>query len=119
MTKKVIFRHTGDVDKETKSFRMIMFRSRERNRNVFIGNSPVIVSDNEYKILKNGKHGKDIVLVTSRTRLSKPLEIDISKSKDKEKDKPKVKEKKKSKVKVKKKSKYKKRWYLWVVEDMV
>ena len=76
--KKIIYKLTGEIDKSTKQFPAILFRSRERNKNIIIGNSPVIVSNDEYKILKDGKHGKDIMLVKSIESLPKPLEIDIS-----------------------------------------
>jgi len=96
--KRVIYKRTGVVDKSTKSFPAIMFRSRERNRNVLIGNTPVEVSDNEYDILKAGRHGKDIVSVTAKTKLSEPMEVVIKgsekkHSKIKEKIKPKPKKK--------------------------
>jgi len=76
--KRVIYKKTGDVDKKTKSFPAILFRSRERNKNLLIGNAPVEVSDREYSVLKAGKHGKHIVAVTANTTLSKPMEHDIN-----------------------------------------
>ena len=50
--KRVIYRKTGDVDLTTKRIPILMFRSRERNRNIIIGNAPVEVTDSEYEKLK-------------------------------------------------------------------
>lgn len=98
--KKVIFKKTGEVNNETKSFPAILFRSNERGRKGFlIGNSPVEVSDTEYEFLKK-KHGSDIVLITKKTKLPKPMEVIIKGSEKKyKKIEPK---KKKSKSKKKK-----------------
>ena len=81
--KRVIYKKTGEVNKDTKYFPAILFRSRERNRNILIGNAPVEVSDDEYKILKEGKHGKDITLFTKNTKLPKPMEVVIKGSEKK------------------------------------
>ncbi len=78
--KKIIYKLTGEVDKSTKKFPALLFRSRERNRNILIGNSPVEVSNSEYEILKSGKHSKDIILVTKKMNLPKPMEIVMGKS---------------------------------------
>jgi len=94
--KRVIYKKTGIVDKLTKSFPAIMFRSRERNRNILIGNAPVEVTDTEYEKLKQSRHGKDIALVTAKTKLAEPMEIDINAPKEKVK-------KKKTPKKIKKK----------------
>lgn len=81
--KRIIYKLTGEVDKSTKQFPALLFRSRERNKNVIIGNSPVIVSDNEYKVLKESKNGKDIALVKDKKSLPKPMIIDINGTKKK------------------------------------
>ena len=72
--KRVIYKQTGEVDKDTKRMKILMHRSRERNKNIIIGNAPVEVTDSEYDALKKGKHGADIVLVTGKTKLSAPME---------------------------------------------
>lgn len=92
---RVIYKKTGEVNKETKSFSAILFRSRERNRVILIGNSPVEVSQGEYEKLKAGKHGKDIIKVTSRVNLTKPMCIDISDEGFKAKPDPKARKKSK------------------------
>ncbi len=73
--KRVIYKKTGVVNKDTKSFPAILFRSRERKRNLLIGNSPVEVSDREYEALKKSKHSADIVAVTKSTKLPEPMEV--------------------------------------------
>ena len=50
--KKVIYRPTGDVHKHTEKFPILAFRSRERNKIIYIGNAPIDVSDREYDVLK-------------------------------------------------------------------
>jgi len=72
--KKIIYKPTGDVHRHTKQFPILAFRSRERNKVIYIGNTPVEVSDKEYDVLKNGKNGKDIQLVSKKTKLSNPME---------------------------------------------
>ena len=79
--KYIIYKKTGEVNKETKGFPMIMHRSRERNKILYIGNAPVEVTDNEYKNLKASKHSKDILLVTNKTKLSTPMSHAIGESK--------------------------------------
>ena len=81
--KRVVCKKSGIITRDTKSFPAILFRSRERNRNILIGNAPVEVSDNEYDILKKGKHGKDIALFTAKTKLSEPMEVIKGKPKKK------------------------------------
>lgn len=76
--KRVYYKKTGKVDKDTKSFPVILFRSRERNRNIIIGNSPIIVSNAEYEILKKSKHSNDIKLYTKKTKLPEPMVIDVN-----------------------------------------
>ena len=96
--KRVIYKKTGEVNKDTKSFPAILFRSRERNRNLMIGNSPVEVSDNEYEALKKSKHSADIVTVTKKTKLPEPMEVikgEPSVKKKEKKFEPKFKKKKK------------------------
>ncbi len=76
--KRVIYKKTGEVNKETKQFKAILFRSRERKKMILIGNSPIDVTDGEYEKLKSSKHGKDIMLYGKNTKLPKPIEVDIS-----------------------------------------
>ena len=73
--KRIIYKKTGEIDKDTKKFPALLFRSRERNRNIIIGNAPVEVTDSEYEKLKAGKHGADIMLFTKNTKMAKPMEI--------------------------------------------
>jgi len=87
--KRVIYKHTGDIDKSTERMKILLYRSRERNRNILIGNAPVEVTDVEYEALKKGKHGKDIVLVTKATRFAVPLVHGVGKGKPLKAKKPK------------------------------
>ena len=73
--KQIIYKKTGEINNDTKKFPALLFRSRERNRNILIGNAPVEVTDSEYEKLKAGKHGADIVLFTSKTKMAKPMEV--------------------------------------------
>ena len=74
--KRVVYKKSGEINKDTKSFPAILLRSRERNKIIYIANAPVEVTDGEYETLKK-KYEKDIVLVTSQTKLSKPMEVVI------------------------------------------
>jgi len=75
--KRIIYKPTGDVSKADKAINMIRFNSKERTGPLHIGNSPVDVSDREYDVLKKGAFGADIVIFNKKTKMSKPIEIDL------------------------------------------
>ncbi len=92
---RVIYKKSGEINKDTKSFPAILFRSRERNRGILIGNSPVEVSEREYEALKKSRHGNDIAKVTKATKLPEPMKVEYGQPAEEKSVKKKRRKKKK------------------------